>query len=151
MYLLYVYGIWGGLLNMIKNWILTNIATPLWRGMKERSTHLFKDNGLRQGYALSPILYLVILNTISDDSSAIPMPNCDNGFMQEAYSNDSDKLEGSDSCSGFVFVDDLILLGKLNSEKLTDAYQNFTKKWRLGVNVGKCAIIVLIPVSKHCL
>ena len=149
LYLLHVYGIRGKLLNMIKNWILTNIATPLWRGVKGKSVHL-KDNGLRQGCTLSPILYLVILNTISDDSSGTPMPNWDNEFIHEVYSNDFDKLEDSDSCSVFVFVDDLILLGKSEKhlQELIDAYRNFTKKWRIRVNAGKCAII---PVSKHCL
>ena len=63
--------------------------------------------------------------------------------MFQGFQTQFDKLEGSDSCSVLVFVDDSMLLGESEKhlQELIDAYRNFTTKWRIRVNAGKCAII----------
>ena len=62
-YLLYGHGVRGKMLKMLTMWINTSISTQLWREHIGVEIKL-DDNGIRQGCNLSPVLYLIIINTL---------------------------------------------------------------------------------------
>ena len=45
------------------------------------------DNGLRQGCVISPILYLIIMDTMPGVHNEHSMPDWDNGFLWEVFDN----------------------------------------------------------------
>ena len=109
------------------------------------------DNGLRQGCALSPILYLVIMDTLRSGKPDTKMPEWDAGCIDKAFSYGFQSTEEDTlrSIQILIFVDDTILIGRGKEEmqKIMDTYMRFTKIWRIRVNPGKCAVI---PMTKHC-
>ena len=82
-YLLYGHGMRGKMLKMLTMWINTNISTQLWRGHIGDEIKL-DDNGIRQGCILSPILYLIIINTLVSKWPRCEMPALDKKFKGEA-------------------------------------------------------------------
>ena len=85
-YLLYGHGVRGKMLKMLTTWINTNISTQLWRGHCHIGDEIkLDDNGIRQGCNLSPILYLIIINTLVSEEPSWEMPEWDKEFRGEAY------------------------------------------------------------------
>ena len=74
-------------MNMVVQWMINNVAISLWRGHKSRAVNL-NENGIRQGCVLSPLLYLIIINTIGDPGENIVMPEWDKGAVEQAFAND---------------------------------------------------------------
>jgi hypothetical protein len=109
------------------------------------------DNGLRQGCTLSPILYLLILDTLKSDHRKFCMPQWDNDFIKVVFDSgfNKDDSHGLLNIEILVFVDDTILLANnvAHMQELLNHYAAFTKKWRIRVNASKCAIL---PMSPHC-
>ena len=78
-YLLYGHGVRGEMLKMLTRWINTNITTHLWRGHIGDEVKL-DDNGIRQGCNLSPILYLIVINTLVSEEPSCEIPEWDKKF-----------------------------------------------------------------------
>lgn len=130
------------------HYAIKNSLIPLWRGVRGVAIRL-ADNGLRQGCVISPLLYLLILDTIPGMHNVHDMPEWDNDFMYQVFDNG---FAGDTAVVDFlilVFVDDTIMLSKIvgHMQEQLNSYHTFTTKWRIRVNVTKSAII---PVSKHC-
>jgi hypothetical protein len=144
-YLLYAYGVRGTMLTMLTIWMTRNIATPRWRGHIGEEVHL-NANGLRQGCNLSPILYLVIINTLVAKTPGHPMPDWDDGFVEEAFNQGVQGL--TDPTDGikwliYLFVDDTAFAASQGDamNKITEAYENFISRWRIRVNEAKCKVL----------
>jgi hypothetical protein len=144
-YLLYAYGVRGTMLRMITSWMMNNIATQRWRGHIGEEMRL-DANGLRQGCNLSPILYLVIINTLVAKPPGHHMPEWDEGFVEEAFNQGVQVLTlPTDDMRWLVylFVDDTAFAssqGHMMNDILA-AYANFISKWRIRVNESKCKIL----------
>ena len=140
-YLLYGHGIRGRMLKMISTWIHNNISTQLWRGHIGNEIRL-DDNGIRQGCNLSPLLYLIIINTLVSKEPTHSMPEWDEQFRKEAYSQGvqliATTMEGE--WKVYLFVDDTAFLAEKTSDmnRILAAYNNFVNKWRIRINAGKC-------------
>lgn len=148
MYLMYAYGVKGKLLRMVDAWVMNNVAIPLWRGIKGTAIRL-GDNGLRQGCVISPLLYLIIIDTMSGQHNMHDMPTWDEGYIHEVFHKE--RL-GNQDVMAFVilcFVDDTLLVSNTveGMQEQLDRYYKFTRKWRIRINIQKSAIV---PISKHC-
>ena len=140
-YLLYGHGIRGKMLKMLTMWIDTNISTQLWRGHLGNEIEL-DDNGIRQGCNLSPMLYLIIINTLVSKEPECEMPEWDKQFRREAYNQGVQLLEKEmvGKWMVYLFVDDTAFLAEHPEDmnKILKAYNNFVNKWRIRINASKC-------------
>ena len=135
---------------MLDTWINNNVAQQLWRGHKARVIRL-DANGLRQGCVLSPILYLLIINALVSARPDIEMPAWDSGFIDSAFNQGVQHLrERADLGTWLVylFVDDTAFISSDidTTNLLLGSYHNFTVKWRIRVNPGKCKVLR----NKYC-
>jgi hypothetical protein len=146
-YLLYANGVRGKMLEFLVNWMTKNIAFPTWRGVRGKGVRL-NANGLRQGCNLSPILYLLIIDTMISKQPDTDMPAWDKGFLNTAYSQGvQNDTEGVRLLRVLLFVDDTALTAKdvEEMEMLLERYYNFTRAWRIRVNASKCAVMQRNP------
>jgi hypothetical protein len=144
-YLLYCHGIRGKILLMLDKWLNNNIAQQLWRGHMAPGIRL-DANGLRQGCVLSPILYLLIINALVSDAPKTKMPDWDKGFILIAFNQGVQSLKGRTDLGVwmvYLFVDDTAFISHdmETTNLLLKAYHNFTVKWRVRVNPGKCKVL----------
>jgi hypothetical protein len=108
LYLLYCHGIRGRMLHMLDLWINNNLATQLWKGHVASEIHL-DANGLRQGCVLSPILYLLIINSLVAEAPKNPMPDWDDNFIHTAFTQGVQTLRHRTDLGEwlvYLFVDD---------------------------------------------
>ena len=149
-YLLYCHGIRGRMLHMLDLWITNNFATQLWKGHLAPQIHL-DANGLRQGCVLSPILYLLIINTLISDPPEAQMPGWDNGMIKRAFSQGVQRLKKRPDLGEwllYLFVDDTAFVSRdiETTNEMLKCYHNFTRMWRVRVNPDKCKLLK----NKYC-
>ena len=135
---------------MIDLWINNNIAQQLWRGHTAPFINL-DANGLRQGCVLSPILYLLIIDSLMSKAPNTHMPDWDNEFIKRAFMQGVQTLEDRLDLGDwlvYLFVDDTAFVSRdiLTTNELLKRYQNFTRKWRIRINPDKCKVLQ----NEHC-
>ena len=143
-YLLYGMGVRGKMLHMLDQWISRNYAVQKWRGHTGDRVEL-TANGLRQGCTLSPILYLVVINVLVSKEPNVSMPEWDKGYRAYAYSSGVQNLEHVNlgEWMVYLFCDDTAFVAEnpVMMDLLLGCYKNFTIRWRIRVNPGKCKIM----------
>ena len=124
---LYVQGVRGPMLQVIKAWLEGAEAQTAWRGTK--GPMVKQEQGLRQGCVLSPILFCAFANTILLKAPTKPVPEGMERVTQEFLNQGLQRLEGSEhgiNCPALarrfmttLFMDDTTLMSPTKAVSYT--------------------------------
>ena len=146
---LYVQGVRGPMLEMVKAWLEGAEAQTSWR----EPPMIKQEQGLRQGCVLRPILFCAFANTFLLKGPTKAVPQEMELVVKEFLGQGLQRLEGTDhgiNCPALarrsmttLFMDDTTLMsptrGGLEAE--LEVYLNFCRKMRMRLNTDKSKIM----------
>ena len=95
----------------------------------EKSDTFSLEQGVAQGCSLSPVLFSISINDL---------------LIEVEKAGLGVQLNNGKNIGGLLFVDDFVGMSDSieNLQKLIDVVHKFCNRWRLKVNVSKCAVVV---------
>ncbi len=122
------YGIGGNMYSLIKSMYHDNISKV--RVNNKCTPHFPCNSGVRQGDSLSPTLFNIFVNDITN---ILSRPDCDPAKIDTT------------SVGCMFYADDLVLLSESRDGLQTglDALHNYCQKWHLSVNQSKTKVMIV--------